>query len=173
MSFALEPVEKCSRRELQQLQLERLRWSLGHAYEYVARYRQKFDAAGKRPADLRSLADLAKFPFTTKADLRDTYPFGMFAVPMEQVARILKDRPGRIVVRGHTDARPFRSEVYDNWRLSSARGQMASYMLVRDGVPDARLERIEGYADRQPRNPADPKAAENRRIEILLRARPE
>lgn len=116
--------------------------------------------------------------------LTDEVNFAMFGVgsaepqakvvrALEQVARILKDRPGRIVVRGHTDARPFRSEVYDNWRLSSARAQMASYMLVRGGVPDARLERIEGYADRQPRNTADPKAAENRRIEILLRARPE
>ncbi|KQP29936.1 hypothetical protein ASF49_14780 [Methylobacterium sp. Leaf104] len=116
--------------------------------------------------------------------LTDETNFAMFSVgsaepqakvvrALEQVARILRDRPGRIVVRGHTDARPFRSEVYDNWRLSSARAQMASYMLVRGGVPDARLERIEGYADRQPRNPADPKAAENRRIEILLRARPE
>ena len=116
--------------------------------------------------------------------LTDEVNFTMFGVgsaepqakvvrALEQVARILKDRPGRIVVRGHTDARPFRSEVYDNWRLSSARAQMASYMLVRGGVADARLERIEGYADRQPRNPADPKAAENRRIEILLRGRPE
>ena len=120
----------------------------------------------------------------TLISLTDEVNFAMFSVgsaepqakvvrALEQVARILKDRPGRIVVRGHTDARPFRSEVYDNWRLSSARAQMASYMLVRGGVPDARLERIEGYADRQPRNPADPKAAENRRIEILLRARPE
>jgi phenylacetate-CoA ligase len=58
MSFALEPVEKCSRRELQQLQLERLRWSLGHAYEKVARYRQKFDAAGARPSESRTLGDL-------------------------------------------------------------------------------------------------------------------
>ncbi|MBY0260376.1 MotB family protein [Methylobacterium sp.] len=116
--------------------------------------------------------------------LTDEVNFSMFGVgsaepqakvvrALEQVARILKDRPGRIIVRGHTDARPFRSETYDNWRLSSARAQMASYMLVRGGVADARLERIEGYADRQPRNPADPKAAENRRIEILLRGRPE
>lgn len=116
--------------------------------------------------------------------LTDDVGFSMFGVgsaepqakvvrTLEQVARILKDRPGRIVVRGHTDARPFRSETYDNWRLSSARAQMASYMLVRGGLPDARLERIEGYADRQPRNPADAKAAENRRIEILLRGRPE
>ena len=116
--------------------------------------------------------------------LTDEANFSMFGVgsaepqakvvkALERIARILKDRPGRIVVRGHTDSRPFRSETYDNWRLSSARAQMASYMLVRGGVEDARLERIEGYADRLPRNPADRKAAENRRIEILLRGRPE
>lgn len=92
---------------------------------------------------------------------------------LERIARILNARPGRVVVRGHTDARPFRSETYDNWRLSSARAQMASYMLVRGGLDEARIERIEGYADRQPRIAADPKAAENRRIEILLRGLPE
>ena len=92
---------------------------------------------------------------------------------LERIAKVLNGRPGRIVVRGHTDGRPFKSETYDNWRLSSARAQMASYMLVRGGVDEARVERIEGYADRQPRVPADPKAAENRRIEILLRGLPE
>jgi chemotaxis protein MotB len=92
---------------------------------------------------------------------------------LERIAKVINGRPGRIVVRGHTDGRPFKSESYDNWRLSSARAQMASYMLVRGGVDEARVERIEGYADRQPRVPADPKAAENRRIEILLRGLPE
>ncbi|MEH3117574.1 MAG: MotB family protein [Methylorubrum populi] len=92
---------------------------------------------------------------------------------LERIAKILNARPGRIVVRGHTDARPFRSDTYDNWRLSSARAQMAAYMLVRGGLDEARIERIEGYADRQPRIAADPKAAENRRIEILLRGLPE
>lgn len=92
---------------------------------------------------------------------------------LERIAKILNSRPSRIVVRGHTDGRPFRSETYDNWRLSSARAQMASYMLVRGGLDEARIERIEGHADRQPRIAADPKAAENRRIEILLRGLPE
>ncbi|GJD56598.1 MotB family protein [Methylobacterium dankookense] len=91
---------------------------------------------------------------------------------LERIAKVLGSRPGRIVVRGHTDGRPFRSETYDNWRLSSARAQMASYALVRAGIDEKRLERIEGYADRQPRS-ADPKAAENRRIEILLRGQGE
>ncbi|HZQ71942.1 MAG TPA: phenylacetate--CoA ligase PaaK [Burkholderiales bacterium] len=87
-AFALEPIEKAPRKELEALQLERLRWSLKHAYDNVAHYRAKFDAAGVRPEDCRSLADLRRFPFTTKADLRETYPFGMFAVPMERVVRI-------------------------------------------------------------------------------------
>ncbi|CAO4186452.1 MotB family protein [Methylorubrum extorquens] len=92
---------------------------------------------------------------------------------LERIAKILNSRPGRVVVRGHTDGRPFRSETYDNWRLSSARAQMASYMLVRGGLDEARIDRIEGYADRQPRIASNPKAAENRRIEILLRGLPE
>jgi phenylacetate-CoA ligase len=87
-AFALEPVEKCPEKELRSLQLERLRWSLKHAYDNVPHYRKKFDQAGVRPEDCRSLADLARFPFTTKTDLRDTYPFGMFAVPMDRIVRI-------------------------------------------------------------------------------------
>ena len=84
----LEPIERASRDEVRALQLERMRWSLGHAYRNVPHYREAFDAAGARPEDLRTLDDLAKFPFTTKADLRDNYPFGMFAVPRERVNRI-------------------------------------------------------------------------------------
>jgi phenylacetate-CoA ligase len=84
----LEPIERASRDELAALQLERLHKSLAHAYEHSAHYRTKFDAAGVHPSDLRTLEDLRKFPFTTKEDLRRTYPFGMFAVPREQVVRI-------------------------------------------------------------------------------------
>ncbi len=84
----LEPIELASRDEIVGLQLQRLKWSLRHAYENVSHYRKKFEAAGAHPDDLKSLADLARFPFTTKQDLRDTYPFGMFATPMEKVARI-------------------------------------------------------------------------------------
>ncbi len=84
----LEPIELASRDEIVGLQLRRLKWSLRHAYENVPHYRKKFDAAGAHPDDLKSLADLARFPFTTKQDLRDTYPFGMFATPMERIARI-------------------------------------------------------------------------------------
>ncbi len=84
----LEPIEVASRDELHALQLKRLKWTLMHAYGNVAHYRAKFDKAGVHPDDLKSLADLAKFPFTTKADLRQTYPFGMFAVPMRDVVRV-------------------------------------------------------------------------------------
>jgi phenylacetate-CoA ligase len=84
----LDPIETASRDELTTLQRDRLRWSLRHAYENVPFYRRSFDEHGVRPEDCRELSDLARFPFTTKQDLRDDYPFGMFAVPREQVARI-------------------------------------------------------------------------------------
>ncbi|MFI6733055.1 phenylacetate--CoA ligase PaaK [Nonomuraea sp. NPDC050451] len=84
----LDPIERVSRDELMSIQLERLQRTLTHAYQNVPIYRQKFDQAGVHPSDCKELADLAKFPFTTKQDLRDNYPFGMFAVPREQVARI-------------------------------------------------------------------------------------
>src|SRR3989442_1018089 len=87
-AFALEPIEKAPLADLKKLQLERLRWTLQHAYDHVPHYRRKFDAARVKPEDCRSLADLARFPFTTKADLRETYPFGMFAVPMDRIVRI-------------------------------------------------------------------------------------
>ena len=84
----LDPIEIASRDEIEALQLDRMRWSLAHAYDNVPHYRAAFDAAGVRPDDLKSLSDLARFPFTTKQHLRDSYPFGMFAVPRDQVARI-------------------------------------------------------------------------------------
>ena len=84
----LDPIEIASRDEIEALQLDRMRWSLNHAYANVAHYKSAFDAAGVHPDDLKSLSDLARFPFTTKQHLRDTYPFGMFAVPRNQVARI-------------------------------------------------------------------------------------
>jgi phenylacetate-CoA ligase len=87
-AFPLEPIEKASTDELCSLQLKRLQQTLQHAYAHCAVYRAKFDAAGVHPADCKSLADLAKFPFTTKSDLRDSYPFGMLAVPRDQCVRI-------------------------------------------------------------------------------------
>ena len=103
-SFPLEPIEKASVDELRALQLERLKWSLKHAYEHSPVYKAKFDAAGVHPDDCKTLADLAKFPFTTKSDLRDNYPFGMFAVPREQVVRIhaSSGTTGKPTVVGYT-----------------------------------------------------------------------
>ena len=100
----LEPIEHASQGELQALQFDRLRWSLAHAYDNVPHYRTKFDAMRVRPSDLKSLADLAKFPFTTKLDLRDNYPFGMFAVPQEQIVRIhaSSGTTGKPTVVGYT-----------------------------------------------------------------------
>src|SRR5580700_5027692 len=103
-AFPLEPIEKASRDELVALQLKRMQHSLAHAYKNVPRYKQKFDAAGVAPGDLKTLDDLAKFPFTTKADLRETYPFGMFAVPMGEVARVhaSSGTTGKPTVVGYT-----------------------------------------------------------------------
>jgi chemotaxis protein MotB len=89
-------------------------------------------------------------------------------VLMEKIGKILHGRPEHIVLRGHTDGRQFRSDAYDNWRLSTARAQMAYYMLVRGGIPDGRIDRIEGHADHDLRIVDRPLAAENRRIEVLL-----
>jgi phenylacetate-CoA ligase len=100
----LEPIERASRDEIAALQLERLRWSLRHAYDNVPHYRQKFDAHGVHPDDLKTLEDLAKFPFTTKEDLRANYPFGMFAVPRQRLARLhaSSGTTGKPTVVGYT-----------------------------------------------------------------------
>ena len=102
----LDAAERLSVDELRALQLERLRWSLGYAYAHSAHYREAFDAAGVKPEDLRSLTDLARFPFTTKADLRARYPFGFFAAPMSKVARIhaSSGTTGKPTVVGYTQA---------------------------------------------------------------------
>jgi phenylacetate-CoA ligase len=100
----LDPIEIASRDEIAALQLTRLKWSLKHAYDNVPFYKASFDAAGVHPYDLNSLSDLAKFPFTVKSDLRANYPFGMFAVPREKVARIhaSSGTTGKPTVVGYT-----------------------------------------------------------------------
>ncbi|WP_310460958.1 phenylacetate--CoA ligase PaaK [Sphaerotilus sp.] len=100
----LEPIETASRDEVAALQLDRLRWTLQHAYDNVPHYRAAFDEKGVHPSDLKTLADLAKFPFTTKKDLRDNYPFGLFAVPRTQVTRIhaSSGTTGKPTVVGYT-----------------------------------------------------------------------
>jgi len=101
----LDPIERASRDEIRALQLQRLQWALRHCYEHVPDYRRRFDEAGVQPDDCRSLDDLARFPFTTKEDLRRTYPFGMFAVPRDQVSRLhaSSGTTGRPTVVGYTE----------------------------------------------------------------------
>ncbi|HXQ56614.1 MAG TPA: phenylacetate--CoA ligase PaaK [Actinomycetes bacterium] len=100
----LEPIETASRDEIATLQLQRLRWTLRHAYDNVPFYRRRFDEAGVHPEDCRELADLANYPFTVKQDFRDNYPFGLLAVPREQVARIhgSSGTTGKPTVVGYT-----------------------------------------------------------------------
>ena len=132
----LEPIERASLDELRALQLERLRWSLGHAWDNVPHYRRAFEAAGVHPDDCKSLADLAKFPFTVKSDLRDNYPFGMFAVPTERVARIhaSSGTTGKPTVVGYTLA------DIDTWADLVARSIRAA-----GGRPGDRVHIAYGY----------------------------
>ncbi|MGQ0545892.1 MAG: phenylacetate--CoA ligase PaaK [Betaproteobacteria bacterium] len=121
-AFPLEAIEKAPQEELRILQLQRLQWSLKHAYDNVPQYRRKFDAAGVKPRDCRALGDLARFPFTTKADLRETYPFGMFAVPMDKVVRIhaSSGTTGKPTVVGYT------AKDIDTWSQLMARSIRAA-----------------------------------------------
>jgi len=118
----LERIETASRDELAALQLQRLQWSLKHAYDNVAHYRKAFDRAGVAPEDCRTLADLAKFPFTVKSDLRDNYPFGMFAVPRAQVVRVhaSSGTTGKPTVVGYT------AKDIDTWATVMARSIRAA-----------------------------------------------
>jgi phenylacetate-CoA ligase len=118
----LEPIERATRDEIQSLQLQRLKWSLQHAYDNVPHYRKAFDEKGVHPSDLKQLSDLAKFPFTNKKDLRDNYPFGMFAVPREKVARIhaSSGTTGKPTVVGYT-----KNDI-DTWANLMARSIRAS-----------------------------------------------
>ena len=134
--FPLEPIEKASKKKLRDLQLARLKAALKHAYEKVPHYRKKFDASGIKPEDLKTLADLAKFPFTAKADLRDTYPFGMFAVPMDQVVRIhaSSGTTGKPTVVGYT------KKDIDTWSHLMARSIRAA-----GARPGDKLHNAYGY----------------------------
>ncbi|GAA4873792.1 phenylacetate--CoA ligase PaaK [Saccharopolyspora cebuensis] len=118
----LTPAERLSTDELRSVQCERLRWTLHHAYDNVPFYRRKFDAAGVHPDDCRDLSDLAKFPVTTKQDLRDNYPFGMFAVPRDEVRRLhaSSGTTGTPTVVGYTE------RDLDTWATAVARSIFAA-----------------------------------------------
>ena len=122
---SLEAIEHASRDELESLQLERLKWSVRHAYDHVVRYRKKCEAAGAHPDDLRTLADLARFPFTTKQDLRDGYPFESFAVRRSEVIRVhaSSGTTGKPTVVGYTarDIETWASLMARSMRAAGAR----------------------------------------------------
>ncbi len=129
----LDPIEIASRDEISALQLERLKWSLRHAYDNVPFYKKSFDDAGVHPDDLQDLGDLSRFPFTVKTDLRDNYPFGMFAVPREQVARIhaSSGTTGQPTVVGYT------KNDLANWGQVVARSLRAAGMRPGDMLHNA------------------------------------
>lgn len=140
------------------------------------------DALSDIKAGAGPVAEVRQVEEGLLVSLTDDASFGMFAVgsaePRPELVRVvdkigplIAKRRGVIIVRGHTDNRPYKSDNYDNWRLSTARAQMAYYMLVRSGVDAQRIEHVEGYADRRPKIQNDPAAAQNRRIEILIRER--
>jgi phenylacetate-CoA ligase len=132
----LDPAERMSADELRAVQLERLRWTLRHAYDNVPFYKQSFDAHGVHPDDCRDLADLARFPTTSKTDLRDNYPFGMFAVPQEHVRRIhaSSGTTGRPTVVGYT------ARDIDTWATVMARSIRAA-----GGRPGHKVHNAYGY----------------------------
>ncbi|UVK40776.1 MotB family protein [Mesorhizobium sp. AR10] len=149
------------------------------AVKAAAEVKQQLAAAFK-PGD--KLHDGVSVEATDKGvviSITDQLDFGMFeigsALPrrelvlaMEKIGRIVNSQKGTISINGHTDARPFRSDTYDNWRLSTARAHSAYYMLVRGGVDERRITEVAGFADRRPKDAANPMSAANRRIEILM-----
>lgn len=129
----LDPIEIASVDEIRSLQLDRLKWSLRHAYENVPMYKARFDAAGVHPDDLKDLSDLARFPFTEKDDLRANYPFGMFAVPKQQIIRVhaSSGTTGKPTVVGYT------ARDIDTWATVMARSLRASGLRAGDIVHNA------------------------------------
>jgi len=135
-TLSLDKFTTASKDEIQAVQLKRLQWTVKHAYENVPMYRTKFDTAGVHPEDLKELADIQKFPYTTKHDLRDNYPFGMFAVPMEQVSRIhaSSGTTGKPTVVGYT-----KGDI-ERWSEAVARSIMAA-----GGKPGDKVHVAYGY----------------------------
>ena len=135
-AFDLDSNERLSSEQLKSLQFERLSSTLAHAYRNNRVYRRKFDEHGVRPEDLRSLGDLGRFPFTTKQDLREAYPFGFFAVPMERVARIhaSSGTTGKPTVVGYT------REDIDTWA-----GLVARSIRAAGGEPGMKVHVAYGY----------------------------
>jgi chemotaxis protein MotB len=147
----------------------------------VAKLQAAISAALVSLGNARPVVEVRETNEGILVNLTDDVNYGMFTIgsaeptaglvrALDKITPLISQNRGQVIVRGHTDNRAYRSSEYDNWRLSTARAHMAYHMLVRGGLEAGRIERIEGYADRRPRNQSDPSAAENRRIELLLRA---
>lgn len=157
----LSPAGQAALREAEQI-----RTSLSKELASLGAQHPELQVKTTKEGVLISLTDSASFDMF---DVGSAKPRPVVVKLMEKVAAAVKDFKGHIIVRGHTDGRPYRGNGYDNWRLSTARAQMAYYMLIRAGVDENLVERIEGYADKSLLDKAAPESAENRRIEILLR----
>ncbi len=153
----------------------------GQAVDGAAEIRAALrEAFSTLPPNTIPSVQVTQTPEGVLISLTDQFDFEMFAIgsaeprpgliaAMDKIAQLLMRHQGNVVVRGHTDGRPYKSKIYDNWRLSSARAHMAHYILVHGGLSEARIERIEGYGATSLRMAQNPEAAANRRIEILLR----
>ncbi len=152
-----------------QLEAARLQGDIGQAIKSAVKNAEaapRLEVKSTREGLLISLTDGLNFGMFESGS---SEPNPKLVHIMDKIAQTLKAQPGGVVVRGYTDSRRYRSGVSDNWRLSASRAQMALYMLVRGGFAEARVESVEGFADRRPKVADRPEAAENRRIEILLR----
>ena len=158
---------------------EQFEETLPHTAEVASQIREEIMEAFGRDSALNQTISVVPSKEGVLISVTDELNYGMFevgsAVPqaqlvkaMETIGRKLAEHKGRISINGHTDARPFKSSTYDNWRLSTSRAHAAYYMLVRGGVPEERIRGVAGYADRELKIATDPYADANRRIEILL-----
>ena len=163
------------------IEVEKVEVAVADKQDVVARVDRILKEASRKGLDqTASRVSVSRSDEGVLISLTDDQSFGMFAIGsaeprpelvklLEHIGKELSAEPGAIVIKGHTDARPFKSRAYDNWRLSSDRAHMALYMLSRGGIDKNRFERVEGYADRDLKQPDDPLAASNRRVEILIR----
>lgn len=167
LAIERELTERLQQRQAAQAMAAQLEGEISKIINEIGQAKPQIEVTVTDDGVLISLTDDANFGMFA---IGSAEPVPQLVVAMEKIGAILKARDGRIVVRGHTDGRQYRTSLYDNWRLSTARAQMVYYMLVRGGIPEARFERIEGHADRNLRVKSDKDSARNRRIEILLRA---
>jgi chemotaxis protein MotB len=164
--LALDQTKKEDKTHDKDEDAKKLNDEISKAVADVGRDLPHIDVKATSEGTLISLTDDAKFGMF---EVGSAKPRPELVLVMEKIAQLLSGKPGELVIRGHTDSRPFKSGAYDNWRLSAARAQMAYYMLQHGGIDEARVVAIEGRADRDPKIPGDTLAAANRRIDILIK----